>query len=256
MKYVTGIKNSMALANILNRASNSLKLDLVEIQPSKLDGICLDGIIDLINLSDGYREPRNNISWKNRTKTWKKCEATGEIKWLCWDDDRLYLSDTLDESMDYIPIFNNYGDITQALVLSETITKQEKPNMKNLFDKVLDTNKDAAKMSAKITAGKTANDFIQSKIKSSMPWYARLFSRNSAAKESLGKLVVANMAVTLSTHFAEGDKRLSYISEAMLQDAMVELTRDSAILDKFIAELTEKVSVPNSVLEKFNQEQD
>jgi hypothetical protein len=255
MRYVTGIKNSTALANILNRASNSLKLELQDLWGCE----SIDKVVDAISRAPGYEAPRNNVAWKNRTKTWKKCEATGEIRWLCWDDKAVYLSYTLDESMDYIPIFNSFGDITQALVLSESInkiTKQEKPNMKNLFDKVLDTNKDAAKMSAKITAGKTANDFIQSKIKSSMPWYARLFSRNSAAKESLGKLVVANMAVTLSTHFAEGDKRLAYISEAMLQDAMVELTRDSAILDKFIAELTEKVSVPNSVLEKFNQEQD
>lgn len=137
---------------------------------------------------------------------------------------------------------------------TQQIKQQETSKMKTLFDKVVNTNKDAAVMAAQLTAGKTANDFIQSKLYASLPWYARLFAKRKDAKNNgLAKLATANIAVGLAQHFAKDDPRLKYISEAMLQDAMVCITRDSAMVEKFIAEVTEAVSVPSEILEKFEK---
>ena len=155
------------------------------------------------------------------------------------------------------------AQLTAAVIKQDTqpkiqqIKQQESNKMKSLFDKVVNTNKDAAVMAAQLTAGKTANDFIQSKMYASLPWYARLFAKKKDAKNNgLAKLAVANAAVGLAQHFGKDDPRLRYISEAMLQDAMVSITRDSDMVEKFISEITEAVAIPNEIMDKFQNERD
>lgn len=145
----------------------------------------------------------------------------------------------------------------KAVIKQDKQQQQESNKMKSLFDKVVNTNKDAAIMAAQLTAGKTANDFIQSKMYASLPWYARLFAKKKDAKNNgLAKLAVANAAVGLAQHFGKDDPRLRYISEAMLQDAMVAITRDSDMVEKFISEITAAVAIPNEIMDKFQKERE
>ena len=147
--------------------------------------------------------------------------------------------------------------VVKAVIKQDKQQQQESNKMKSLFDKVVNTNKDAAVMAAQLTAGKTANDFIQSKMYASLPWYARLFAKKKDAKNNgLAKLAVANAAVGLAQHFGKDDPRLRYISEAMLQDAMVAITRDSDMVEKFISEITAAVAIPNEIMDKFQKERE
>jgi len=159
--------------------------------------------------------------------------------------------------LDKVPVPIAKAARSAALIKQDTQQQQESNKMKSLFDKVVNTNKDAAVMAAQLTAGKTANDFIQSKMYASLPWYARLFAKKKDAKNNgLAKLAVANAAVGLAQHFGKDDPRLRYISEAMLQDAMVAITRDSDMVEKFISEITAAVAIPNEIMDKFQKERE
>ena len=161
------------------------------------------------------------------------------------------------KELDKVPVPMAKAAKAATLIKQNTQQQQESNKMKSLFDKVVNTNKDAAVMAAQLTAGKTANDFIQSKMYASLPWYARLFAKKKDAKNNgLAKLAVANAAVGLAQHFGKDDPRLRYISEAMLQDAMVSITRDSDMVEKFISEITEAVAIPNEIIDNFQNERD
>ena len=42
----------------------------------------------------------------------------------------------------------------------------------------------------------------------------------------------------------------------MLQDAMVAITRDSDMVEKFISEITAAVAIPNEIMDKFQKERE
>ena len=110
--------------------------------------------------------------------------------------------------------------------------------MRETINEVLDTNKEALKIGAKLSAGKTANSFFLNKVFGRFPWYAKLFGKKADFTENpLAKLATANMAKTLAAHFAQDNDKLNYLADAMVQDSMVTLTRDSAMLEGLIKEL-------------------
>lgn len=217
---------------------------------------------------EGYGENRGGTSWNARLSRWASSE---ECTFIVYDPIRDIVYATKQKEAKRALANQNVealSDIYLAIVLLPTWPSQgnftlttnntqDTPKMKSLFDKLVNTNKDAAVMAAQLTAGKTANDLIQSKLYASLPWYARLFAKKKDAKNNgLAKLATANIAVGLAQHFGNNDPRLQYISEAMLQDAMVALTRDSEMVEKFIGEITEAVKVPSEILEQFNQERE
>lgn len=124
--------------------------------------------------------------------------------------------------------------------------KKEDSKMKKVFNEVLDTNKEALQIATKLSAGKTANSFFLNKLFGKFPWYARLFGKkNEFANNPLAKLASANMAKTLVTNFASDNEKLNYIADSMVQDSMVALTRDSALLDSMIKELESMIDTPD-----------
>lgn len=256
MKLIKSVANSRELTSIVRRMCQSIQIDYALLIKTH-DIEHLRQTLADITKSKGYGEPRGNSSWVARLASWGNSK---DVKFICFNEstNAIYLVDYLKHAKQFqhiLPIFHSYGDITKAVNTEKLVqeTKQEKPKMKSLFENVLETNKSSAVLAAKLTAGKTANDFIESKLQSSLPWYAKFFNRGK--KTPFAKLVTANIAVALAQHFGNSDARLKFISEAMLEDAMVSMTRDSEMLENFISELTNKVSIPSSVLDNFNKEQ-
>jgi hypothetical protein len=247
------VTNNTTLRNIIYRACKSIQVDVPRLSVDTFK------LLPEVSKSEGYKGGRGGKSWYQRAEVWGR---SPDCTFLCWTDDQLYVTKSVKDlkGINFLPVFKSYGNLFDAVRLSAVpknneTNKQESNQMKDLFNRVVDTNKDSAVLAAKLTAGKTANDFIQSKLHKSLPWYAKLF-RSNTKKNPLAKLATANLAVLLTQHFAQHDKRLKFISEAMLQDAMVAMSRDSDMLEKFITEITDAVAIPDSVLEKFNKEQD
>ena len=264
-----------------NAACKSIRVDY-SYDPS----MSLEGNLEALGNAEGYEEARGNKTWVERVHVWARSkdskfltfnlrgepvivENQKEKQELAFDVEAGY---EFGESPTILPFWDSQGNIligalsgglhvvADYIIKTNTVPKiksiKETKPMKSLFDKMLQTNKESAVMAAQVTAGKAANDFIQAKLYASLPWYARFFAKKKDAKNNaLAKLAVANAAVGLSQHFAENDPKLKYISEAMLQDAMISLSRDSDVVEKFIAELTDVVKVPNEILETFNKEQ-
>lgn len=164
-----------------------------------------------------------------------------------------------------IPLFGNYAKrahkaaelkrkcttIAGDYVPTATSTKQEK-KMNNKFkataESVIETNKEAVNLAAKLGTGKTANQFFLSKLVSKLPWYAKFFSKKKDVTENpIAKLVSAETALTLVTHFAPDNKKLNYIADAMVQEALVDVTVNSQALEKIINELDERLTLPKEL---------
>lgn len=239
-----------------------------------------------LSYAEGYYSGRGQSPWADRASTWAKSKdcvflvmeinefgSTSKVEQVVDTIDKQDIVYQIDEyiilpywssqgkldlrELDKVPVPMAKAAQAAAIIKQNTQQQQESNKMKSLFDKVVNTNKDAAVMAAQLTAGKTANDFIQSKMYASLPWYARLFAKKKDAKNNgLAKLAVANAAVGLAQHFGKDDPRLRYISEAMLQDAMVAITRDSDMVEKFISEITAAVAIPNEIMDKFQKERE
>jgi hypothetical protein len=123
-------------------------------------------------------------------------------------------------------------------------TKQEN-TMKNTMNKVLDKNKQAVQIAAKLSAGKTANSFFLNKLVGKFPWYAKFFSKKNKVQDNpIAKIVAAQTAMTLVTHFAPTNEKLNYIAEGMVEEALVDVTVNSQALEKMIGELEGLVTLP------------
>lgn len=130
-------------------------------------------------------------------------------------------------------------------------SKIKETKMKRVLNEVLQTNKEAFEIGTKLTAGKTANSFFLNKLFGHFPWYAKLFgNKKTLVNNPLAKLATANLAKVLAENFAAGNDKLEYVADAMVQDAMVDLTRDSAIVDKLIQELESIVDLPQKLKTK------
>lgn len=107
-----------------------------------------------------------------------------------------------------------------------------------MLEKLKDQNIEAAKLAAKLTVGKTANGILADAVLARLPWYSRLFAGSALKDTSIAKLATANLAVVLSQHFGKGNENLQYVTDAMLQDAMVEVIRDGDAVKSILAQLS------------------
>lgn len=143
----------------------------------------------------------------------------------------------------YFPVFKSY-------------LPKEKEKMKpveNTAKKVVEDNKVAASIVAKLGAGKVANRFLIGKFAAKLPWYSRLFGGAAKMQENaLAKMVAAQTANALATHFAKDNAKLKYISEAMLQDAMYDMTVNSNVLERLVTELEGMVKLPESLTNEIS----
>ncbi len=145
-----------------------------------------------------------------------------------------------------IPIFSAYlKDISEVKAEEPTkqvvITTESNKTIEgkqNMFEKLKNQNVEAAKLAGKLTLGKAANELVANALVARLPWYQRLFSSALLRDSSVSKLVTANLAVVLATHFGKQSKELELVTDAMLQDAMVELVRDSDAVTGILNQLT------------------
>lgn len=116
--------------------------------------------------------------------------------------------------------------------------KEESNKMKQLFDKVLGQNKDAVALAGKLSVGKAGNAFLLSQVTGKFPWYARLFGAKAKVQDNpFAKLASAQVANALAVHFAPTNKKIAYVADAMLQEAMVDLITNSNQLQSLIEQL-------------------
>lgn len=101
----------------------------------------------------------------------------------------------------------------------------------------MDQNKEAVQLAGKLSVGKAANAFLLDKAVSTFPWYARLFGKAKLKENPLAKLATAQLANALAQHFAQGNKQVEYVADAMLQEAVVDLVTNSEQLNELIKQL-------------------
>lgn len=117
---------------------------------------------------------------------------------------------------------------------------------KTMIDNIIESNKEALTISAKLATGKTANTMFLRKMVGHFPWYTKMFAKKHKVEDNvIAKLVTAQTALALASHFAGDNKKLTYVAEAMVQDAMVDLTVNSAILDNLLTELDGLITLPD-----------
>jgi hypothetical protein len=199
-------------------------------------------------------------NWESRASRWAQ---TSGVRWY---NTRLNYVQLGNKPVDYqicIPLFpsllsrcshfNGFGNVTTTTYVNGTTKEthttksntKEDSTMKNTLNKLVDKNKDAVAIAAKLSTGKTANSFFLNKLVGKFPWYAKVFSRkNDLATNPVAKMVAAQTAMTLVTHFASDNKKLNYVAEGMVQEALVDVTVNSKVLESMIKELENLVTIP------------
>lgn len=144
------------------------------------------------------------------------------------------------------PSYENVVNCCATNSTTQSNPEQENTTMKNTINKLVDKNKDAVAIAAKLTTGKTANSFFLNKLVGKFPWYAKVFSKkNDLATNPVAKMVAAQTAMTLVTHFAADNKKLNYVAEGMVQEALCDITVNSSALESIIKELENLVTLPD-----------
>jgi len=130
------------------------------------------------------------------------------------------------------------------------LSNKQESKMKNTLNKAVDVNKTALTIAAQLATGKTANSFFLSKILGKFPWYTRMFAKkHDITNDPIAKMVTAQTALVLATHFAPDNAKLNYVAEGMVQEALVDITVNSQMLDGLIKELDTLITLPD-----FNKE--
>lgn len=242
--------------------------DLVELFEEKTSSEVLR---KLLKMFPKWGESRYGVSWLERAKGWSHDTVllvfnphdTG--RWvLASKSDTAYW--TRSRAMLSIPIFRGYiktflvetkkllQELPPAPMITEsyicdlassaqlTFTAPQETKIKGkekmkFLEKLKTANVDAAKLAGQLTVGKAANKLLADAVVAKLPWYSRMFSGSALRDSSVAKLATANLAVLLANHFASDNKELEYVTEAMLQDAMVELLRDSDQVQSILNQL-------------------
>lgn len=198
----------------------------------------------------GWGASRGTTPWERRVRGW---EGSGTI----WYDVNSREFRKSNGHVSYnIPIFPSMaapilGELQSDPTLDhENINSsqetKEMSTIKNTTDKVIDTNKQAMQIATQLTTGKAANRFFIGKLLGKMPWYAKLFGKKKEIQNNaIAKFATAQLVNGLVTHFGSKSKKLQYVSEAMVQDAMVDITVNSKILETLLDELEESITLPD-----------
>ncbi len=203
--------------------------------------------------SPQWGAPRGGKGWTQRAKNWYNSKEVLQYQ------GNFAVPFTGMDVHEVLPIFPVYayrallkaverlnGFPTDGLTNNNLTNSTQEKTMKNTLNKVIDKNKQAVQIAAKLSAGKTANSFFLNKLVSKFPWYAKVFSKkNKVAENPVAKVVAAQTAMTLVTHFAPTNDKLNYIAEGMVEEALVDVTVNSQTLENMIGELESLVTLPD-----------
>ena len=185
----------------------------------------------------------SQMPWAARVNNWK---ASNDVDFYSVYADKLVSDGATHDYHSCIPLFPNLVRKCSVRAAQASNNQKQDTPMKDTMNKVLDTNKQAVQIAAKLATGKTANSFFLNKLLGKFPWYAKVFSKkNDMVNNPIAKIVAAQTALTLVTHFAPNNKKLNYITEGMVQEALVDVTVNSAALEKMIGELENLVTLPD-----------
>ena len=204
---------------------------------------------------------RDGYSWKDRVQRWRDQGVE------CYNTVTLQQIVNTHGIYSCIPLFpqmwaravkiNAYKSHTSSItdntiiagttITSESMKLKEKESTmlesgKETVNKVIDQNKEAGLLAAKLSVGRTANEFIGKKLIKTLPWYKRIFVGKDG-NGWLGKLLVAQVANAVIQQTSNNEK-LQTIGEAMVQEAVVESTVYSGSLTSLIEGLEAAVSAP------------
>jgi hypothetical protein len=172
--------------------------------------------------------------------TYGESRVVEHSTWSTWPDTSPYNS---------IPIWARLAER-----ILNTMEQQEKPEMKTFNktkDTMLESNKEAFQIAAKLTAGKSANQLFLSNIMANFPWYVKLFGKKKDITDNpFAKLATAEIASALVHQFAGDNEKLKYVSDAMIQDAMLDISYNSELLEKMLEDLDQKIKLPESLLKQ------
>lgn len=115
--------------------------------------------------------------------------------------------------------------------------KEIKMKENSKIDRVVNKNTDAAKVAAKISAGKALNSVVINKLKPQMPMLMRGY-----ADHALAPVVVANIVAVAVDMMAKDNVKAQYASEAMLQAAMTDFLSQFNI-EKLLSEVLTAAAV-------------
>ena len=232
----------------LTYLSKSIKIGLVD-SPDKL------------LKAEGWGDPLGKISWDKRVNIWYR----GDDNFCYCIQSRAFVQSkyvTNVTARTVVPMFGNYvkaslDKLEAAKAKPNETTQDNKPKqedkamVKNTLTSLTGKNKEAMEVTGKLVVGKTANSFFLSKLLGKFPWYVKLFSKKKdATSNPLAKFAAAQTALALTTHFASDNKKLNYIAEAMVTEAMVDMTVNSNMLENIMRELEDLITLPESLSDK------
>lgn len=134
------------------------------------------------------------------------------------------------------PFVANTNSTFQINTESKTMNKSIQ--IPTAFNAAIEQNKEALQLAAKLSVGKAANAFLVDALTAKLPWYAKMFGQKQAIKDNpLTKVATAQLANLLAQHFAQGNIKVTYVADAMLQEAMVDLITNADIVNDLITKL-------------------
>lgn len=249
--------HNQEILTTFNALSAGLKLEVLNRYiPKLMNSIKVDADIRLLanpkefiyNWGTHTGGSRSGTSWSSRVHRW----STDGCMWLHLNAKGEYeaVQSCVNIPTQYLlPIFNTW--FSQALTAVAAATKpnskiEGKPAMNTIkatTTTLVDQHKEAAKLSAKLSVGRTANEFVMDKLAKMFPWY----KRRAIKKNAMLKVLTAEVVNALAQH--TGNAKVAMLGDAMLQEAFVEGTVYSSVLTDIIKSLESAIDL--SALEKL-----
>lgn len=168
-----------------------------------------------------------------------------EIK-LEKDDITYSSSNTIILDIDYENgiIINNERNVSNEYVYECECdgyeTNEEETKMSEKMKEIIEDNAEAAKVAAKIVAGRTLNEAVMDKVVPQLPMLIRGY-----AKTPIGAVVVANLVNFGVQNFMQDNEKAAWVADAMMVAAMTEAL-SSFNLEKILKEViaTAGVDIP------------
>lgn len=212
------------------------------------DGICIPvfkSILDKVVDNNEFCGTNSNVT----TAFYTNLRYKGHKIWPT-------ISSTTNERDGKTKLANIDGNaLVDGTINSTPITEKETmtQSIKNTANSVVDVNKEALVLAGKLGTGKAANQLLLSKLASKLPWYAKLFGKKKEiANNPVAKLASANLMKALTQHFAKDNKKMQYIADAMVTEAMVEATVYSQTFEDILASLDEAIDLPSDIKARFS----
>ena len=219
----------------------------------------------------GLGKAKHGASWKDRVEFWASGNSTPEY-WFFIRRGTLHFVDIEDIGEEWIvkdaikytmlPIFPHYGfDVKKFLAKckenptiingSDLANSFYAPNAKpfsisqgnkNMFDKLASrmtqVNQEAAKTTAQLSVGRAANQTLRSALAQTFPWYARLMGQHKQVVDNpFARLATAEMVAASVAQFQPDNKKLQYVADAMVTEAMSEVVLNSEMFKGVINQL-------------------